>query len=89
MQSCPGVGDDTLHSPLPFYSAPDFIGSAAPNVTGDTPIDLVFIDFIQSQLLTVLNGLQNATTYTNADVKSYSSVMSNGVLGVFAQQKWN
>lgn len=87
--SCPGVGDDTLHSPLPFYSAPDFIGSAAPNVTGDTPIDLVFIDFIQSQLLTVLNGLQNATTYTNADVKSYSSVMSNGVLGVFAQQKWN
>ncbi|KAG6822425.1 hypothetical protein H0H92_013927, partial [Tricholoma furcatifolium] len=25
--SCPGVGDDTLHTPLPYYDTPDFIGS--------------------------------------------------------------
>lgn len=38
---CPGYGDDTLHTAVPYYSSPDYIGSAAPNLTDDTAIDLV------------------------------------------------
>ncbi|KAI0828002.1 Metallo-dependent phosphatase-like protein [Trametes gibbosa] len=86
---CPGVGDDVLHAPLPFFASPDFIGSAPPNVTDDTPVDLVFVDFIAAQLIETVNGLQTAKTYTAADVKAYTDVLSNAVLGLYAQKFWN
>ncbi|KAF9529781.1 Metallo-dependent phosphatase-like protein [Crepidotus variabilis] len=87
--SCPGIGDDTLHTPLPYFSSPPFVGSNPPSVTDDTPIDLVFVDFIATQLVPLLNKLQNTTTYTADDAKLYSPVLSSEVLGIFAQQKWN
>ncbi|KAK7691826.1 hypothetical protein QCA50_005230 [Cerrena zonata] len=87
--SCPGVGDDTLHAPLPFFSSPDFIGSNPPAVSDDTPIDLVFVDFIESQLLQILNGVQTAKTFTTADVQVYTPVLSSEVLGLYAQKVWN
>jgi len=62
--SCPEVGDDTLRSPLPYYSIPDFIGSSPSSVSDDTPIDLVFVDFIQTQLLGILNSVQTSKNYT-------------------------
>ncbi|TFY74337.1 hypothetical protein EWM64_g9675 [Hericium alpestre] len=86
---CPGIGDDTMHSPLPFFSSPDFVSSKPPNVTDDTPIDLVFIDFIADQLLQVLSSLGSGTNYTEADVLSYSPTLSNAVLGLYAQEAWN
>ncbi|EGO00572.1 hypothetical protein SERLA73DRAFT_166873 [Serpula lacrymans var. lacrymans S7.3] len=86
---CPGAGDDTLHTPLPYYSVPDFIGSNNPNVTDDTPIDLVFVDFIETQLLGILNGLQSGKNYTSADVDLYSPILSNEALGLYAQAMWN
>jgi hypothetical protein len=88
-QSCPGVGDDTLHAPLPFYSVPPFIASRAPDVTDNTPIDLVFVDFIEAQLLTILNSLQSTINYTSADVKQYSPILANQALGLYAQATWN
>ncbi|KAG1747516.1 Metallo-dependent phosphatase-like protein [Suillus occidentalis] len=87
--SCPGAGDDTLHMALPYYSVPDFIGSNPPNVTNDTPIDLVFVDFIEAQLLGILNGLQNAVNYTTANVLLYSPTLTNMALGLYAQAEWN
>lgn len=86
--SCPGAGDDTLHMALPYYSVPDFIGSNPPNVTNDTPVDLVFVDFIEAQLLGILNGLQNAVNYTTADVLLYSPTLANVALGLYAQAEW-
>lgn len=74
---------------LPYYSVPDFIGSNPPNVTNDTPIDLVFVDFIEAQLLGILNGLQNAVNYTTADVLLYSPTLANVALGLYAQAEWN
>ena len=88
-QGCPGAGDDTLHIPLSYYSSPDYISSNPPNVTSDTPIDLVFIDFIESEVLSILNGLQNATEYTSADVSLYTPTLANAVLGLYAQAVWN
>ncbi|KAI0943929.1 hypothetical protein AcV7_001880 [Taiwanofungus camphoratus] len=87
--SCPGVGDDTPHKALPYYSSPDFIASNAPSVSDDTPIDLVFVNFIESQLLKILNGLQNDKTYTDTDVFTYSPVLANAVLGLYAEKYWN
>lgn len=89
MQACPGIGDDVVHAPLDFFSAPDFIGSVPPNVTSDAPIDLVFINFIESALIPILNTLQSAKNFTTADVASYSPFLASQVLGLFAQEKWN
>lgn len=83
------MGDDIPHTPLPFFSSPDFIGSNTPNVTDDTPIDLVFVDFIESQLLEILNSVQNDKNFTGDDVQLYSPVLANEVLGIFAQADWN
>ncbi|KAG0703328.1 Metallo-dependent phosphatase-like protein [Suillus ampliporus] len=87
--SCPGAGDDTLHMALPYYSIPDFIGSSPLNVTDNTPVDLVFVDFIETQLLGILNGLQNGKNYTAADVSLYSPTLANAALGLYAQAEWN
>ncbi|EDQ99504.1 uncharacterized protein LACBIDRAFT_334938 [Laccaria bicolor S238N-H82] len=87
--SCPGVGDDTPHAPLPFFSSPPFIGSQVPNVSDDTPIDLVFVDFIQAQLLQILNSVQTSKSYTTGDVKTYSPILANAALGLYAQKVWN
>ena len=89
IQDCPGVGDDIPHTPLPFFDTPDFIGSNPPNVTDGLPIDLVFVDFIEDQLLGILNSVQSEQTYTEGDVQLYSPVLANEVLGLFAQADWN
>ncbi|KAF8190783.1 Metallo-dependent phosphatase-like protein [Pholiota molesta] len=57
--------------------------------TPDTPIDLVFVDFISAQLLGILNSLQTTKNYTNADVQSYSPILANEALGLYAQSAWN
>jgi hypothetical protein len=78
-----------LHIALPFFSVPDFIGSIPPNVSNDAPIDLVFINFISSQLLEILNSIQTSKKYTQADIQSYSPTLSDQVLGLYAQAAWN
>jgi len=58
-------------------------------VSDDAPIDLVYIDFIQAQLLDILNGLQKDKVYTADDTALYTPYLANEVLGIYAQQKWN
>ena len=88
-QACPGIGDDTPHAPLPYFDLPAFIASPPPDVPSDTPIDLVFTEFIQTQVLETLNQVQTARNFTTADIQVYSSVDTSQTLGVFAQEKWN
>ena len=89
IQGCPDAGDDTLHVPLTYYAVPDYISSNAPNVTSATPVDLVFVDFIESDVLQILNAVQSATTYTSSDVSLYSPTLADAVLGLYAQAMWN
>jgi hypothetical protein len=88
-QLCPGVGDDTPHAPLPFYHVPDFIGSASHELPNATPIDLVFVDFIQAQMLQVLNSIQTSKNFTKSDISQYSPILINKILGLYAKQEWN
>lgn len=86
------MGDDIPHAPIPVFDLPDFIASDPPtgsDITPDTPIDFVFVDFIEDQLLEIINGLQTDKVYTSSDALKYSDLLSNAVLGVFAQQAWN
>jgi hypothetical protein len=88
--SCPGVGDDTLHTPIPFYDSPAYIGSPPPTgLAANAPMDVIFLDFFETQILSIVNSLQNAKTYTAADVLSYGDAQTNTVFGIFAKAKWN
>jgi 2',3'-cyclic-nucleotide 2'-phosphodiesterase (5'-nucleotidase family) len=90
--SCPGVGDDIPHSPIPFYPFPDFVASDPPTgseITDDSLIDFVFVDFIQNDVIDALNELQSNKTYTISDVKSYSPLLLKDIWGVYAQTAWN
>ncbi|KAF8885967.1 Metallo-dependent phosphatase-like protein [Infundibulicybe gibba] len=73
--SCPGIGDDIPHAPIPFNPVPDFIGSKTPDVSADTPIDLIF--------------RAECENVHAADVQSYSPVLSNQAWGLYAQVAWN
>ena len=74
----------------PSFSIPDFIGSPAPEGVADSdPVDFVFVGFNQAQVLETLNGLQSAKNYTDADVLPYTDVLSNAVLGIYAEKFWN
>ena len=73
-----------------MYTFPDFVGSGVPDgIADDAPVDLVFPDFVQTQVLATINSLQSARTYTDSDVSSYTSVLTNAVLGIYAQKYWN
>ncbi|KAG2107489.1 Metallo-dependent phosphatase-like protein [Suillus discolor] len=89
--SCPDAdnADDTLHTPLPYYPVPSYSGSNPPNVTADTPIDVVFLSFLGKEIIGILNGLQKDKTYTMADVSSYSPTLAGDILGLYAQGMWN
>ena len=76
--------------PQPFFSTPDFIGTDAPEgLADDAPVDLVFVDFIESQLLQILNSLQTDKAYSKTDVLPYTDVLATAVLGIYAQKYWN
>ena len=62
--SCPGVGDDTPHIPLPYFPVPHYIASPSPSVSDDTPVDIVFPDFIAARVVGVLNRIQTLKNYT-------------------------
>ncbi|KAJ7194563.1 Metallo-dependent phosphatase-like protein [Mycena pura] len=88
--TCPGAGDDVPHTPLPAYPIPEFIASRAPDVPATRPIvDLVFVDFIEAQVIRTLNAAQAAQVYSSADTRVYSAVRSNEVLKLYAQVAWN
>ncbi|THV06273.1 hypothetical protein K435DRAFT_645636, partial [Dendrothele bispora CBS 962.96] len=97
--SCPGIGDDTLHTPLNSFDIPDFISSDDPFaivLTNSTLVDLVFVDFIQDQLLGILNDVQaqigedktKKKEFGAGDVRTYSTLLSTEVLGVWAIGNW-
>ncbi|KAH9485631.1 hypothetical protein JR316_0002541 [Psilocybe cubensis] len=87
--SCPGIGDDIIHAPLPSFDVPDYVSSVPPQLADDAPIDLVFRDFDEPAVLQILNSAQTTTEYTPDDVFSYSPVLATQVLGLYAQAAWN
>ncbi|KAG2035069.1 hypothetical protein BDR03DRAFT_963624, partial [Suillus americanus] len=89
--SCSDAGhaDDTLHTALPYYTVPYYISSSPPNVTADTPVDVVFLNYLGKEIISILNSLQKNKNYTMDDVLLYSPILTSDILGLYAQAKWN
>lgn len=85
---CPGIGDDTLHIPIPFYGSPAYIGSPLPTgLAANNPMDLIFLNFFKAQVLNIVNSLQSAK-YTASDVLPCGGAQTNTVFGIFPEAKW-
>lgn len=85
------MGDDIVHTPLPFFPTPDFVASRTPDVSNDTTVDFVFLDFITGDAVEALNGVQTNQVYSEeGDVRLYSGgVRTNNLMGIYAQAFWN
>ncbi|GAC97673.1 predicted phosphoprotein phosphatase [Pseudozyma hubeiensis SY62] len=88
--SCPGYGDDTVHTAIPYASVPDYVQSpvTGQNVTGNTTIDVIFLDFIAKNVVRILNGLQTEKNYTLDDVAAYNQYTIQDIYPLYAEQVW-
>ncbi|EST05352.1 Phosphoesterase domain protein [Kalmanozyma brasiliensis GHG001] len=88
--SCPGAGDDTVHTAIPYASVPDYVQSpvTGSNVTANTTVDVIFLDFIAKNVVSILNGLQKDRNYTLNDVASYNQYTIQDIYPLYAEQVW-
>ncbi|KAK5111407.1 hypothetical protein LTR85_012181 [Meristemomyces frigidus] len=82
-------GDDTIHSAIPDYTVPDnFQANASFPTNGTLPdtVDLIFLDYIATDVLTALSGA--GASYTIDDVSYYlpNSFTTNSYLPAYAKQ---
>ncbi|SCV70422.1 BQ2448_1816 [Microbotryum intermedium] len=89
--ACGGLGDDTLHRPVPSVWQPVFVATEFPPSTADGDlIDVVFFDFIQPDILGALNALQNEKEYASRDVRLFvEGLTANTLMQEYAKREWN
>ncbi|OBT39995.1 hypothetical protein VE00_09429 [Pseudogymnoascus sp. WSF 3629] len=83
-------GDDTKHSAIPYYPQPyDFQANASFPADGSAPatVDVVFLDFIGSYIITALRKIPGGEKYTSSDFKDYlpPTFLSNQYLPEYAK----
>ncbi|KAG2042491.1 hypothetical protein BDR03DRAFT_561068 [Suillus americanus] len=52
----------TLHTALPYYTTPYYIDSNPPNVTTDTPTDVVFLNYLGEEIIPSSTGYRRIRT---------------------------
>ncbi|TVY17093.1 Secreted protein [Lachnellula arida] len=84
-------GDDTIHSKIASYAQPNYVqGNASFPVDGTTPaaVDVIFLDYFASTVITVLNAM--GANYTTADLSYYldPSFTTQSYLPEYAKSNW-
>ncbi|KAI9278393.1 Metallo-dependent phosphatase-like protein [Phascolomyces articulosus] len=83
-------GDDTTHSEIPYYNAKAFIATDMPQQgsnDADSLVDLVFVDFIQSIVESVIYGL-TGKNYTVEKSYGNPNITSSTMWIDFAKNHW-
>ena len=88
---CPGDGDDTVHTAIPYASVPDYVQSPVTgnNVGPDDKVDVIFLDFIAKNVVRLLNGMQTDRTYSLSDVAPYNQYTTQDIYPLYAEQVWS
>ena len=89
--SCSGLGDDTVHTPIPYSDEqPDYIAAQpVPLPSGDYDhVDVIFADFIAQSILSLLNTYDARRHYTMADVSVWGNATTESLYSSFAQLYW-
>ncbi|TQS36288.1 hypothetical protein Golomagni_03266 [Golovinomyces magnicellulatus] len=81
-------GDDTLHTPLTDYEIPDFIQSSVNFPLNEDPntVDLVFIDFLQSSVISALNS--QGLKFNQSHVEVYREELANNLIALWVKDNW-
>lgn len=79
-------GDDTRHSPVPYYEATTYIATELPAKNSSSLVDLVVIDFVSSYALSVLNEI-TGKNYT-IEPELYTNLTSSSMWLEFAPKYW-
>lgn len=84
-------GDDTVHSKIPYYAQPNYVqGNASFPTDGTTPatVDVVFLDYFASTVVSILNKLGGK--YTTSDVAYYvdKNFTTQDYLPAYAKSHW-
>ncbi|KAF8757969.1 ser thr protein phosphatase [Rhizoctonia solani] len=90
--SCPGVGDDIPRAHR-FIQYPKYISLPFPSsVTDDTLVDVIFYDFYQSKIISIVNDLGGGgKNYTTTDVKSWGvnqPLITSAIYEPFVKSAW-
>ncbi|OZJ06887.1 hypothetical protein BZG36_00238 [Bifiguratus adelaidae] len=81
-------GDDTKHSSIPYVNQPEYVASALPtNATADTPIDVVYLDYFESSVISVLQSI-DGKNYTGGYYRS-DLMTTNTMYPPFAEKYWS
>jgi hypothetical protein len=86
-------GDDTVHSPIPYFSVPNCFQAAvnfAPDNADEAPktVDLMYNSFIEQWVLLALEYL--GEKYTAKDTKSYNDDISfSDIMTAWVKENWN
>jgi len=67
---------------------PHYLSSIPPPKPANGTVDLIFLDYKVDDIITALNSLKPPKNYTRNDIKPYSNVASNEVLGLYALTAW-
>lgn len=89
--SCPGYGDDTVHMPIPYSDEqPEFVGAQPHPVPehDDTPVDVVFVDFVAESIVQLLNMFDTQRIYTRTELQVWGNVTTELLYSAYAQLHW-
>ncbi|ORX37264.1 vacuolar protein [Kockovaella imperatae] len=88
--SCPGIGDDVEHIPVPYSNAQvDFIQSPFPDAHDDELVDVVVMDFTLDDFFIAVKMLDPLSNLGFEDMKPYAEGISVNVMwGLYASQAW-
>jgi hypothetical protein len=82
-----------VHTAIPYASQPDYVQSPPAGnstaVSGTDAVDVIFVDFIENSVISILNGLQTQKNYTTADVSKYNSYTTQDLYPLYAAKAWN
>lgn len=92
VDSCPGIGDDTEHTPVPYSAAqPDYIASEPAPLPSDeeTLVDVVFVDFILKPVVHLLSMWDPSRTYTVDEAQRWGDVSTQWLYPDYADVAWH
>ncbi|WFD31977.1 hypothetical protein MSPP1_003019 [Malassezia sp. CBS 17886] len=90
VDACPGDGDDTRHTPVPYSDEqPDYVASAPSRTLGDDEeIDVVFVDFILDPIVRLLNEWDAERAYDAAEARPWGNVSTQWLYPLYAEYAW-
>ncbi|WFD45286.1 hypothetical protein MPSI1_003968 [Malassezia psittaci] len=91
IDDCPGIGDDTQHTPISYSPMqPDYV-AANPDPEpeqDETLVDVVFVDFILKPIVALLNAGDKQRTYSVDQAEQWGNVSTQWLYPLYAEQAW-